>query len=525
MIPGLATSVPAGNSDDMLQIFEVVALGDDEARVTVRAKANYGDTYWGIVVDGQTQHLIYLPEGESVIRTIWFDPFNSRDPAVSVVPNGDWSYVAGGIDLAIQQIAFLEDKAKNVRIEFNAVIDVIDDSFGDTSQLSGWSLSGLRRFTTGSKVDNYDTRVKIDLELTTAGSIRTLNLYAAENLLIATGSRTGDGVITLSEQNDSGLSGSVTVAYSSGIVLGTAYLHARWASSYTIKVGTTYPTALVTASVEDDGFANRFSEVVEGLDPGTYEYWIDTISDNGVTKSATAALGSFTIPGRPEAPGDISLQSTPGDWTGTNIEFAASATGGATYRIYDSDLDDAIDWGNIAATEAAGSGTIQITLPSLSSAAAGIRRVSVVAVNGGVEDSERKEIAIEYDSSGNVVPARPNVPEFFIESVNGLDLTVRWVYERFEEKGIATELQFFLVAEGATASYGVADATQALDTTENLEVGTTVVTASGAGWYKVVARAATSGGTLSENTTESDPEYATSTAPSEVSTSEIFLDG
>jgi len=525
MIPGLATSVPAGNSDDMIQIFEVVPLGADEARVVVKAKQNYGDKYYGIVVDAQTQHLIYLPEGETVQRRIFVDPFNSRDPVVSIVPNGDWGYIPGGIDLAIQQIAFLEDKAKNIRLEWDAVIDVIDDSYGDTSQLASWSLSGLRRYTTGSQVGNLNTRVKLDLELTNSGSTRTLNIYTAENLLIATGSRSGDGVITLSEQNDSGLSGSVTVTFTTNITLGTAYLHARWAKEYTIKIGASYPTATKTVSVLDDGLANRFSEVIEGLSSGTYEYWMDTISDNEVTKSATGALGSFTIPGRPEAPGDISLQSSPGDWSNTGIEFEASATAGATYRIYDSALDDAIDWGNIAATEAAGSGTIQVTLPSLASAAAGIRRVSVVAVSGGIEDSERKTIVIEYDSSGNIVPARPNVPQFVIESVDGLELTVRWIYDRLEEKGEASELQFFLVSEGGTANFGSADATQALDTSENFETGTTAVTASVAGWYTVVSRAATSAGTLSENTTESDPAYATDAEPSEVSTTEVFLDG
>lgn len=75
------------------------------------------------------------------------------------------------------------------------------------NQLASWSLAGL---TAGNSYyfGFYWT-------LTSSGSTRTVALYTdqARTQLAASGSRSGDGVITLSAQNASGVSGSVSVTY------------------------------------------------------------------------------------------------------------------------------------------------------------------------------------------------------------------------------------------------------------------------------------------------------------------------
>lgn len=79
---------------------------------------------------------------------------------------------------------------------------------GDTSnELSAWAISGLNA--TNSNVG------VLYWKLTNSVSTRTVQIYkdSGGTSLVASGSRSGDGSITLTAQNGSGLSGSVTVAY------------------------------------------------------------------------------------------------------------------------------------------------------------------------------------------------------------------------------------------------------------------------------------------------------------------------
>jgi hypothetical protein len=78
------------------------------------------------------------------------------------------------------------------------------DEQGDTAaQVSAWALTG---------VEAYE---KLYWKLTNASTTRTIELYAdaAFTDLVSTGSRTGDGSITLADVDGSGVAGTVTVAY------------------------------------------------------------------------------------------------------------------------------------------------------------------------------------------------------------------------------------------------------------------------------------------------------------------------
>lgn len=79
---------------------------------------------------------------------------------------------------------------------------------GDASnQLSAWSVRGANSGNTDSYVLYWN--------LTNSGSTRTVTIYkdSAESNLVASGTRTGDGIIYLQMQNSSGLIIQVTVAY------------------------------------------------------------------------------------------------------------------------------------------------------------------------------------------------------------------------------------------------------------------------------------------------------------------------
>jgi len=84
------------------------------------------------------------------------------------------------------------------------------EQYDDANQLSNWSLSGVTR----AFCHDYGI---LYAELSDVAGTRTVTLYKSiafgSSEEVAQGSRSGDGVITLTERNSSGISGNVTVAY------------------------------------------------------------------------------------------------------------------------------------------------------------------------------------------------------------------------------------------------------------------------------------------------------------------------
>jgi hypothetical protein len=78
------------------------------------------------------------------------------------------------------------------------------------SQCSSWLLQGITSNNTAAGYVLY-------FEISNSSTTRTVKLYKSTtksaSYLVAQGSRTGDGSITLTERSNSGISGSVTVAY------------------------------------------------------------------------------------------------------------------------------------------------------------------------------------------------------------------------------------------------------------------------------------------------------------------------
>jgi hypothetical protein len=89
------------------------------------------------------------------------------------------------------------------------LLTTVTEAGDDSNQLSNWSLTGGGNHNTDSGVLYWS--------LTDSDGDRTVELYknsdGAAGNLVASGTRTGDGSITLNEANSSGLTGSVTVAY------------------------------------------------------------------------------------------------------------------------------------------------------------------------------------------------------------------------------------------------------------------------------------------------------------------------
>lgn len=83
----------------------------------------------------------------------------------------------------------------------------VDEAGDGSNQLSSWGIYGANETNTNG--------LKLYWSLSNSGTTRTINLYkdTAKASQVATGSRVGDGVITITASNASGITGVVTVAY------------------------------------------------------------------------------------------------------------------------------------------------------------------------------------------------------------------------------------------------------------------------------------------------------------------------
>lgn len=564
---GLATTAPAGAHEDQLQTVALVDSGDGiSALLTVTPATGYGNQYFVVVCDGIPE-VRYISEGATARFSVVYDTSYSEH-VVSVIPNGDWPDL-DDIDYALVQQEYMEDKGKNVLIRWDPVIEVADTD-GDNAQFASWSLSGLVRGYTGRAIS--PTELELDVILSTVAGVHTVQLAVGEQVL-AQGSITGDGTVTLSEVDASGLSATVALTYSGDLALGTAMLRVRYAASYQVHCATSlsFPRTPELV-VYDSGVETKLSGVIKALPAGTYNYVVRAVSNTGVS-GTNATAGTIIVPGRPD-PVDSVVYSS-GGYSDTVIEWVGSTTSGATYRIYDSGaVNTPIDYNTPTHTVSSPSARAALTVYSAGdfvlpttlngyryecttggttatpaptwpttvgatvtdgtvvwtcrrfrqqisaiAAAAGVRRVAVVAVASGREDGYRVQVAIEYDAAGAVILPRPNTPDFIFISAAGLTASVNYSYTSANEAGTATHVKLRLKAEDGTIT--AFDAI-ALGAASAVRTGTLTGAAPAAGLYRYRVNAL-AGLVESDNTEWLDPVWLSDSVPAAPANVEAYL--
>lgn len=493
MRPGMQTSSAPGDTADMILDLKTELIGSGMVRIRFTPVTGYGDRFFHIYVNGKKSGIVYAEEGKESEHVGLYDGAPDR-VAVAIEDGGDWSDLDYDPSFVAEE---LEAGSANKIAARWAGRWTLED-YGDGGQLSSWTLTGLRRFSNLEPVTGKPTQGRLGIALTDATGTRTVVLYAGETP-IASGSRSGDGAITLAEQNESGVAGTVTVAYSADIALADgAYVYARWPASYQIHYSTSalsFPRTPEATTADDGG--NVFSYVSSSLSAGTYNVAVVAVSDTGIADSAPTTPATVTIYSNPEAP--TNLAYTSGGIAATVISWTASATTGVTYNVYDSDIDEPT---NLETPIATGVSALTYTLPDKTGQEPGTRRVVVRTVKSGVEEKNSNALAIEYDAAGVRVPARPNSPFIGkIEKTAGRTVTVIGSYDANGESGTATKLQLFIWADGGTPNYTTPDDEETLDTgVAGLKQATLAATIAVNGYYRLGIRAATVAGTQDVNT-------------------------
>jgi hypothetical protein len=368
-------------------------------------------------------------------------------------------------------------------------------------------------------------------------------------------------VITLTEQNNSGLSGSVTLAYSADFAAAAGvYLLVRWPEQYIVASDT-----VDVLTVADPGLANTLEARVSGLSAGAHSLTVAAVTDTG-ERGAASSAATVTIPAELAAPDDLARLS--GDAAACVVRFRASTTApGLVHRAYVANCGAVVNTLSIAATAtstddgswAAGtvytvgafrrpvawnglryevtaregdykSGASQPTWPTTEGATvvdnhvtwtcrgytitlpaitgyAGTAEMRLTAVQGGVEDGQAVTLWLEFDAGGVFVEPRPNDPTASVADIDGRALTVAYLYRAGGEAASPDTVELYLIAEGASPAWGTPDATQAIAAeSAGQRRGTIVATASADGFFRWAVRVL-AGSTRNPSTDVSGPEY------------------
>lgn len=503
-----------GDPEDMLAVWQDKAMFADfrdGARATFDVVSGY-EQFYRFVLDGVPSGPPIMGRAGQINQLTGLYESTDTSHALSVVPQGDWP--GEEVDVSGQQIHFISGRADRLYAQLTAVPTIF--SYGDSGQLTSWVLTGLKRFTNTRPYTNWRNWAQLDLTLTNSAGDRTVALKL-NGLTICTGTRTGDGSITLTDSGY-GVSGSVAVTYTGDVTSG-AYVIGRWAERYAVhyRTGADWGGGDFPRTAEsyllDDGHANTFDWRSASLAAGTYKLTVHQRDENTneSTGTTTTAVTLVTPPGAAGMP----VYSS-GGAAATIISFSASSTVGATYNIYDSAATAQLDLSVIAATHIAGTGTLTQTLAAISGTYTGLRYVLIRALNGGVEEGSLNVLSIEY-SSGAVIPPRPPRPGVRqAVTVSGRQITVTVSVDHVEQAGTPATVELYVVATGAAFNYASAQASATIGTTVNgMSITTLSYTHGSNADVDFAVRTVTSAGTQSNNTERYGPVRLTTALPSD----------
>jgi hypothetical protein len=491
-------TVPSGNPEDFLTVFDIQNFNDGiGARLTLQATSGYGNMYYVIIADGNRQALVYLKEQTKTYANIIYNP-NVTNHVISIACIGEWDTIPANCNLQIQQDNFTANKGNYAYLSFDAMTEV--KSYDDSNQFSNWSLNGLDRYLTGYRVSGFSTQLQIDLVLSSILTVHTLELYL-NGQVIATGTITGNGTITLVEANNSGLSGTVDLVHSVDLDYGTSHIRARYAKAYKVYLDSVY-----NSTINDTGRGEVISTRIGPLASGTHSIQVRSISDTGIEGALSSAL-TVDIPARPEPVSNLQVIS--GNYLSTLITWLPSSTAGVSYNVYDSAINGPVNLSS-AVQNLVG---VNAVLPA-TSLEAGFRRVIVSSSLAGIEDGSNRICNIEYDSNGNVIPSRPNNPSYKFNSItSGNKLIIDWYYDRIEEIGQAAKANLYIFS-GVPTIWNSPRAIENIGGSHSLLQGQLSATVDTNGMYNYSIRASTLSGILSSTEEYQGPVWLSTISPS-----------
>lgn len=473
-----------GSPDKHLAFCRIQELrGGLAVGVSFRPATGFGNAWFSIYQNARFVKAVYVAEDMTaniILRS------SRADQSIAVLRSGAMQYDCVNAARTFEGTASGSLLSWSWPSEYLGIFD--EDNDAAPAWISSLSLSGITWAVCNPS--SIDTRGEIALSIAIDGSTATVEAYN-NNGVLASGSGSFPGTITLAESEASGISGSVYIDTGAvdGSIITAIY---RWPKSMLIKRGGTTIASVPFNSADSADYSDL------ALASGTYSYVLQAISDTGMAGTASSPI-SVVISLPPQPPEDLVYSE--GDAAETILAFSPSATTGATYRAYlQQPGAETIDMDNVAATAIAGSE--EITLPAITGYP-GTARVILRAVKSGIEDGNTVQLALDYDASGNYLPLKPNSADIKdISLSNGLTANVTASYLSDGSPVVATSIKLFSREPDGTYDLNSPDDSAAISN------GLAVLEATyTAGWRYFMVMASTAGGVLSANRSEEVKMY------------------
>lgn len=336
----------------------------------------------------------------------------------------------------------------SIRITNNGNIDIVingttvtpGDSYDSTiTDYQGYATGDIHTYVGGTDFD-------VVCSVPSGGSevIEHILELSLNDQIIASGSRDGDGEITLVAAqfngNSSGVSGTVDFAASgTDTQIADALFITQFPDDYTIYLSTSPDVTAENpvAFISDDGHSSTYQYSTDDIEGSTY-YALVRQRFNGIeSTNDTPAIIELNIV--PNTPGRPSLTDN------QYIVFEASSTPDVSYNIYDSvatQIIPLIPTYNLDTYIIETDGNIAIdinTLNSVGTAFTGFRFIVIRAVSpatptgetgteggpGGVEDGSMQTLSVEYVDS-EIISIRPTAPAIVSANIIGRDVIVEF---------------------------------------------------------------------------------------------------
>ena len=289
--------------------------------------------------------------GQAIFRTL-----NTPNQVVFFEDAGPWPSFPAGYDPGAQAKNHQEFTTKNFKLTWSST-PAISPAIND-AQLNSFVITGAQRGLNCAADPLTPTRAKLSYSMLTVAGVHQLSIWRETDTdgvrkLVAYGTRTGNGSITCSAVNDSGLTVVTTLTYTTDITPGNAWIELKWPASFELYWSTgAINFALAPNAIITDKTANDYEYWAAGLPNGTIHYAAIPRDDEGDRMATPAEAGTVTIRAAPLPATGIYLAGTAASptliWT--------EGESGCSWNVYRSDPEAPVNYGSWTTPAIIGSG-------------------------------------------------------------------------------------------------------------------------------------------------------------------------
>lgn len=483
--------------------------GQHAVRVRAILRPEYTEKYYSVFVNGIYIKNVWVGAKGILEEVIPTDP-GTTVGSVDIQDAGQWAAFEDGF---IPSTAEEAEAESAMRLQFTWQTPYRVTSIRGDTQISITSITGAQRGINVANVPSRPTRGKLHYQIINEAGTYIVRWWAGREL-VAEGTRVGNGSVTCSAINNSGLSIVCTITFTAEVNPGRAFVEIAWPKSYQIHYSTSALSFPRTpeGTLNDEGIES-YAFLSDELSAGAYNWNILWVDDGGnVQASGFPSTSAKTINTNPLPPTVTSIVKS-----GSNFVVTWTVgESGCTFTVYSSPVNYPVNLGDYtnpaAVTTALNATTANVPIPD----GPGKVRFIVRATKGGRQETTDVIHEVEIDASEAIINPRPNRAEIQdITITSGLTIEVEGAIVEDEAAAAASHFDLYVKALASGAINPDSDSAQASVALDTAVLGVKRKDVSyavgGSGWYRVALLARTSAGARSRSWIEHIIEVSNAT--------------